>query len=140
MERCKCDTSLSNVYMEMKGNALSHLQRSIFFRRLPKALPWADILRSLLSAPHSELRFSTLFCCRHQAGLPPLRTTFARENLGEVTEYRQGCITPDKHAQKEKAPKGRRNGNISVIVPSLLRSFDGGMLSYRGCTTAYPCL
>ena len=28
--------------------------------RLPKALPWADILRSLLSAPHSELRFRAI--------------------------------------------------------------------------------
>ena len=37
-----------------------------------------------------------------------------------------GVEAPDKHAQKEKAPKGRWNGSMSVIVPSLLRSFDGG--------------
>ena len=37
-----------------------------------------------------------------------------------------GVEAPVKHTQKEKAPKRRWNSSISVIVPSLLRSFDGG--------------
>ena len=61
-----------------------------------------------------------------------------RKSLGEVTEYRQGCITPDKHAQKEKAPKGRWNSSISVIVPSLLRSFNGGDAFIQGLHYRLP--
>ncbi|MGP1351606.1 MAG: hypothetical protein ACTTK2_08110, partial [Hoylesella marshii] len=60
-----------------------------------------------------------------------------RKSLEEATEHRQGCITPVKHVQK-KASERRRNGSISVIVLSLLRSFDGEGAFIQGLRYRLP--
>ena len=76
---------------------------------------------------------------------PSLLRSFLGQPLQGKTSERRWSTgrgeAPVKHTQKEKAPKGRWNGSMSVIVPSLLRSFDGGCfmqgLRYRFTTCLY---
>ena len=73
---------------------------------------------------------------------PSLLRSFLGQPLqGKASERRQNTgrgEAPVKHTQKEKAPKGRWNGSMSVIVPSLLRSFDGEDASMQGLRYRLP--